>query len=821
MFRNYLMTALRNLARNRLYAAINLLGLSVGFAAALLIALFVHADFNYDTWIPNHEQVYEVSLIQADPGRPRKEMGTTDVFTAAHLQADFPEVEAARMEKSTGGLRHGDIEGYEDIAFADPQIFSVLPLPVFAGNLTTALSQPDSVVLTRRMARKYFGKDDVLGQTLEVDRQHTVQVSAILEDFPSNTHLNVEVFIAGRAPYSRMSRTELMEPWRAEGQWFVHTYVRLTPTGEIADLDGRLRAFQNRHFPNPNGQSNILVRFVSLREIHLTPAISSQKPTGSRETNYAILAIASLILLAASINFINLMTARASRRAVEVGVRKTSGAVRRHLTVQFIGETLMYVTIAMVLAGLVAAILLPQLGAFLQRDIGIGSWNWLLVAGGVGSAALALSILAGIYPALILSSFRPAVVLKSNLIRTSDSGRIRQALVVIQFAILIGLCLATGVIYHQSSYAMREGLRLKSNQILLVQGDLERVLSGRVAVSESFRNKVRDLPGVSGVAASLDTPINSGSSSMAVVGPDGNRTSLRFDIVEPGLFELYGLKPRAGRFFDPTRTFDAAPPAEDDKAISNVPIVINETAVRRLGFATPEAAIGQSVRWSRITDFKSFSSTKTLPSEIIGVVPDFGLDSVRREIEAAFFYVDPKAVLKFSVKLNGGSIPETLEAIDRLWNEGDSSRPIKRQFVTQLTQELYLDVTRQSQILTAFASVAIFIACIGLLGLASFAAESRTKEIGVRKAMGAKTGEILGLLIWHFVKPVLLANCIAWPVAYFTMRRWLEGFAYHIDLQPWMFVAASALALLIAILTVTGHALLVARAQPVTALRYE
>ncbi len=305
-----------------------------------------------------------------------------------------------------------------------------------------------------------------------------------------------------------------------------------------------------------------------------------------------------------------------------------------------------------------------------------------------------------------------------------------------------------------------------------------------------------------------------------MVGPDGNRTSLRFDIVEPGLFELYGLKPRAGRFFDSTRAGDAASPV-GDKGISNIPIVLNETAVRRLGFASPEAAIGQSVRWSRITDFKSFSSTQTLPSEIIGVVPDFGLDSIRREIEAAFFYVDPKAVLKFSVKLTGESIPETLEAIDRLWNEGDSSRPIKRQFVDQLTQELYLDVTRQSQILTAFASVAIFIACIGLLGLAAFAAESRTKEIGVRKAMGANTGEILGLLIWQFVKPVLLANCIAWPVAYFTMRRWLEGFAYHIDLQPWMFVAASALALLIAILTVTGHALLVARAQPVTALRYE
>jgi len=818
MIRNYLLTALRNLARNRLYAAINMMGLSVGFAAALLIVLFVHDDFNYDTWIPNHEQVYEVNLIVTEPGRQRNELGTTNVFTAAHLQTAFPEVEAARMEKSTMGLRHGDIEGYEAIAFADPQIFSVLPLPFFAGNVTTALSRPDSVVMTRRMARKYFGKDDALGQTLEVDRQHAVQVSAILEDLPSNTHLNVEVFIAGSAPYSRMARTEVMEPERAEGQTFVYTYVRLMPNAKIADIEARIPEFQNRHFPNPNGQSNTLVRFVPLREIHLTPAVISQKPTGSRETNYAILAIAGLILIAASINFVNLMTARASRRAVEVGVRKAAGAVRHHLAVQFIGETLIYVTLAMLLAGLASAILLPRLGAFLQRDIGLGPWNWLFVVGGMGGAALSLSIFAGLYPALILSSFRPAVVLKSNLIRTSGSARIRQALVVIQFAILTGLCLATGVIYHQSSYAIREGLRLKSDQIILVQGDLERVLVGREAVSESFRNKVRDLPGVSGVAASLDTPINSGSSNMAVMGPDGTRRSLRFDIVEPGLFELYGLKPRAGRFFDSTRAADAASSAE---GISNVPIVLNETAVRRLGFASPEAAIGQSVRWSRITDFKSFSFTQVLPSEIIGVVPDFGLDSVRREIEAAFFYVDPKAALKFSVKLNGERIPETLEAIDRLWNAGDSSRPIKRQFVDQLTQEQYLDVTRQSQILTAFASVAIFIACIGLLGLAAFAAESRTKEIGVRKAMGANTGEILGLLIWQFVKPVLLANCISWPVAYLAMQRWLEGFAYHIDLRPWMFLAASALALLIAILTVIGHALLVARAQPVAALRYE
>ena len=288
-------------------------------------------------------------------------------------------------------------------------------------------------------------------------------------------------------------------------------------------------------------------------------------------------------------------------------------------------------------------------------------------------------------------------------------------------------------------------------------------------------------------------------------------------IVEPGFLELYGLQPVAGRFLERDRRADMLAVGEDTR---NPPIVINETAVRKLGFASPADAVGQFVSWVRVLDYSGRMGER-LPSEIIGVAPDFALRSVRQEVEPTFFFANPGWFSNASVSLEGATIPETLAAMDRAWQETGAARPINRVFLDQRMQQLYADITRASAMLAVFAGITILISCFGLLGLSALVAERRTKEIGIRKAMGASKGDLLRLLLWEFTKPVLWANAIAWPLTYFIVSRWLEGFAYHISPSPWMFLAASGLALLIAVLTVIGHTLLVARAQPVTALRYE
>jgi len=819
MFRNYLVTALRNLARNRLYALINIVGLSVGLSAVLLIALFVRDDFNYDTWIPGHERVYHVNFGFALNDSEIRESGATTILLAAELLTEFPNIQTvARMEPRVAtGVRSGNLEANESIAFADPTFFAVLPMPAFRGDLATALVPPDGLVLTRRIARKYFGTDEALGQTLEINREHTVRVTAVLEDMPSNTHLSREIFISSRASYSGIADAEAQPPDRVRNQSFSDTYIRLVPGARISAVDAGMPVFMKRFYP---GNERTFFRFVPLKEVHLTAGIWGQKPPGNRQTDYALLAVASLILLGASINFINLMVARASRRATEVGVRKTAGALRLHLAIQFIGETGIYVSAALAIGTILAASLLPSFSGFLERDIGMEFKNWFLLVGSVAATAAILSALAGSYPAFVLSSFRPAVVLKANTAQGSETGRVRQWLVIMQFAILIGLTLATAVIYRQSDYAVREGLRLQSEQILMVRGDETALMKGKEPVPERFRNLIRGIPGVSAAAASLMSPSTDGSSTSGVSTTDGRKVGLRFDVVEPGFFELYGLTPRAGRFFDASRASDDAAQYSDSNS-TNVPIVINETAVQVLGFASPEAAVGQTLSWERRSDWATRADTNRLPSEIIGVVPDFVMDSIRRQIDPAFFYVDKRVFFRLSVKLSGQNIPEALTAIDRAWLDAGGTRPAQRQFVSQVTQELYLDITRQSQVLAAFTGVAIFIACLGLLGLAAFAAETRTREIGIRKAMGANTIDLLRLLTWQFTKPVLWANVIAWPVGYIAMRRWLDGFAYHIDLSPWIFLAASLAAVGIAVLTVMGQVLLVARAQPVKALRHE
>ncbi len=802
MLRNYLAAALRNLMRNRLYAAINILGLAVGFAAVLLIGLFVRHELTFDRFIPGHEDVYRVSMALTAPDAGSNATDDARLWISQQMKLDFAQIQSiARLANLFGNkqsLRHGSVEGVEErFYWADPNIFEVLPLPAIAGDLKTALDRPDGLVLTRRMARKYFGRDKPIGETLEIDRVTTMKVTAVLEDLPSNTHLNTELF--GSAVSRSSGQGSVFFANRA------YTYLRLKPGASADELRSALPDFVDRNSPKPasgKASDTFSIPLVAISDIHLHPAGAfAMTPAGEPRTIRAIAAVGALILILASINFVNLMTARASRRAVEVGVRKACGARRRDLVLQFIGESVIYAALGMVLAMGIVELLLPRLNAFLDRSIAFEYWHPPLI-GAIFALVLVIGTLAGTYPALVLSAFRPASVLKGGGALPAGSGKVRQLLVVLQFSMLIGLILATAILYRQTAFGLQQGLRFDKDQLLAI------TTPPPECEQTSFRTAVESLPGVLGTACSMAFLEDFGTGRY--IAPDGREVTLQTGLVGAGLFELLGLKPVAGRFFLRDREADAIPGPRVQKADGVYAVVVNEAAVRLLGFKSPAEAIGKT--------FGLLTGQRRL---IIGVVPDFSRDTVREAIAPTYFENSAGWFMRLNVKLRGNAVPETLGEIDRLWKREAHVRPIVRRFYDDYVQNLYAGLTRQSAIFTAFAAVALFIAGLGLFGLAGFTLERRTKEIGIRKAMGAESADVTKLLLWQFAKPVLWANLIAWPVAGFVMNRWLQGFAYHIDLEPWLFVAAAAVALLVAMLTVSTHSILVARARPVTALRYE
>ena len=799
MLRNYLAAALRNLARNRLYAAINVAGLSIGFAAVLLIGLFVRHETTFDRFIPGYERIYRISSAVNFAGNGSTAQEDVRDSIPVEMKNDFPQIQSiARIRRPFQGVsvRHGDVEAIEQrFYFADPNFFEVMPLPAHAGDLKTALDRPDGLVITRKMARLYFGSDNPIGETLEVERQRTLTVTAVLEDLPSNTHLNTEMIASNK-------RKGGADPGPGPR---TYAYLRLKPGVSADEMRRLLVDFVDRHSPQPpTGKASdaFSIPLVPVGEIHLRPpGTFTMTPAGEPRTIRAIAVTGALILLLAIINFVNLKTARAARRAVEVGVRKVCGARRADLMVQFMGESLIYATFAMLVAmALVELLLLPRLNALLDRSIVFDYWQLPMLVS-ILALVLLVGTLAGVYPALVLSAFRPAAVLKGSGAPVPGSGKVRQMLVVVQFAILIGLMLATAIVYRQTAFGLQQGLRFDKDQLLAVAtGHCEKT---------SFRTAVENLPGVRGSACSTDILNNFGAGQF--FGPDGREVPLQFSQVGAGMFELLGLEPVAGRFFVRDRPDDAAPGRRPYPPGVVYRAVINQAASRLLGFASPAEAIG-----------KTFSVPAGERHEIIGVVPDFSRDTVRSSIEPMFYENSPEIFSQLNVKLHGASVPETLRAIDGLWNrQAGSSRPIDRRFFDEYVQDLYSGLIRQSAIFTGFSTVALLLAGLGLFGLAGFTVERRTKEIGIRKAMGAEAVDVTRLLLWQFAKPVLWANLIAWPVGGYIMYRWLLGFAYRIDLEPWLFVLASVVALLIAMLTVSTHSLLVARANPVAALRYE
>jgi putative ABC transport system permease protein len=805
MWRNYLSAAIRNLFRSRAYASINILGLAIGFTAAILIGLFVRDELSYDRMWPNAERIYRLSMDIKGPATTS--LGNTDGRFAEAIELDFPEVEfATRLKPGSGYMKYQNVTVWADFRRADADFFAMFPPRVLAGNPDDALKRPDTLVITRRFARRLFGRENVVGLPVELQLlgTRTLHIGAVIEDLPSNTHFSYEVIASSVG--------------QPEDRNNALTYVRLRPGTDVNKLRAALPAFARRHLSELIGGEPawkiIDLKLTALPDIHfLQPSITDMNAPSDRRTVDAFIIIGLLTLVVAAGNFVSMMTARAARRAVEVGVRKAVGATRRQIVTQFLGECVFYTSIALVIALIAVDLILPGLNGFLQRQIAFDYVRDPSLGLLVMAIWLLVALAASAYPAAVLSMFRPVTVLKGALSLPGGPGRFRNAVVVLQFGVLIALIVSTLTIHRQTRFAIEEQLRVPGDQVFVMRAPCALM---------AFQDVARRIPGVRSAACASDEALGRDLGAAHFTLPNGAGINMNGGAADRDFFSTFGVAPLAGRLLDDQHGEDNI--LRKAGTVTNPSIVVNESGARALGYANPADAVGKSPYWSRtgvLADGK-YGRTPPQQSQIVGVVPDFTVGTIRNLIQPTAYYIDPQTSYVLALKLEGGKIPETMRAIEAAWKQAASGRPmVGGQFLSQMLNEQYADIQRQTKLFAAFCAVAITVAALGLLGLAIFTAERRTREIGVRKCMGASRLDILRFIGWQFARPVLIANFVAWPVAWFFMSRWLQGFAYHVDLGALAFLLASALALGIALVTVTGHALMVSRARPAEALRYE
>jgi putative ABC transport system permease protein len=802
MIRHIIIAGLRNIAANKLLSAIAIFGLSVGIAIAIMAGLLVRNQLTYEHFIPGHERTYTGISSLMLPDRPPiyNEVSHRDV--AALLRLNTPEIAAATRlmaakigPNGRGGviLKRDDVTGAEQIYWAEPNLAEVLPLPVWRGNLKTALQRPDGIVLDRRTAQKYFGSEEVVGRTILLDG-YPMTVRAVIEDLPAmGTELVSGIFASSLAPFSAFARDRAAPP--TAFLLSVQTYLRLRPGADIAAVKAKVPALIERLSAGvPRAAGQRLPVAMELRRIDQVNLHEGLHP-GARNRLTVTALIGLLILFISTVNFVNFLTARAVRRAREVGVRKACGAQRGILVAQFLGEATLTVAFSTALALALSDTLLPMLNAFLETGAVLDYWTSLPLGVTLLLGIGLLGLLAGAWPALVLSVFRPVQALKGTVLQPEGAGMVRGILTGAQFAILVVLVIAAIVVWQQRNYATREALR----------ADIANVVMVRDACKPAFRAELRKLPGVDAVSCSSRSFLD-GTMKSELIGRQGPIV-VDHVRVDPGIFALYGFTPLAGSL--------ASASLEGDESDSRG-VILNREAARQLGFASPQAAVGQSL--------PPGLGSKAPPTRVIAVVPDFTFVSVEERLHPAAYFPGLSNTERgnlVSIRLRPGDPAPTLAAIDRLWIATGNEGPISRFFLENYMQEQYRNLMRQAQLLTGFSALGVLLACLGLVGLSIAAAERRIKEIGIRKAMGATTPQVVGLLLWQSSLPVLLANLVAWPVAFWLMQRWLAGFAYHVDLQWWVFPAASGAALLLALLTVAAQVMQTARQKPVLALRYE
>lgn len=807
MFKNYFRIAFRNLLKNKGFSALNIMGLAIGIGTCLLITLYVLDELSFDKFNEKHNRIYRVNVDLKFGGAEQK-FAVNCAPLAFTMVKNYPQIENAVRFRNYGPsvVKKGNQNIKEEkVIFTDSTLFDVFTIPMLAGNPTKALTEPNSVVVSESIAKKYFGKTDVVGKQLLFDNKKLYAITGVIKDIPENSHFHFDFFISLAS-----------DPYSKEDNWLsfnFNTYLLLRagadPKTIQAKLDEAIKKYmwpqaQNIMHVSPGefrqSGNYINLNLTPLTDIHLhSDRIAELSPNSSIQTVYIFSAIALFILLIACVNFMNLSTARSANRAKEVGVRKVLGTGRSNLIKQFLTESVVMSLIAFTIALLISLLFLPLFNRLASKQFTLSPFEHPVLLPALLLFAIVVGLLAGSYPAFYLSAFKPIEVLKGKLGAGFKRSYFRSSLVVFQFFISIFLIIGTIVIHRQLSYIQNKKLGFNKEQVLTIKNTY--VLENKV---EAFRDEVLKQPGVISATVSGYLPVPSSRSDNPFF-PEGeidNKKAVAMQnwSIDYDYINTLGMEIMKGRNFSKEFVTDSDA------------VIINESAARLFGYQNP---VGKKI--SKLLDVHA---TGVKNYTIIGVVKNFHYQSLRENIGALCMLLE-RSTDAVSFKLSSNNITNSVKNIEAIWKKIAPGEVFQYSFLNDDFNAMYASEQRTGNIFIVFAILAILIACLGLLGLATYAAEQRTKEIGIRKVLGASVSNIAGMLSKDFLKLVIIAAFISFPIAWWAMNKWLEAFAYRIDISWWMFAVAGFVAILIAFLTVSLQAIKAAIANPVKSLRTE
>jgi putative ABC transport system permease protein len=796
MLKNYLKVTLRTLLKNKGFSFINLSGLAIGISTCVLIALYVLDELSYDRFHVNAHRIYRLTELLHLPKEVRPQTVTSPPMAPA-LQRNFPEVlKAVRLNPSSRVLAYEDRKFFDTkIWYADSTLFDIFTFPMIKGNPSKALANPYSVVLTENAAKRYFGDVDPMGKIMALSDTLTLTVTGVIKNIPSNSHLKFDVILS-RTTINASSNNE------SEDNWFnnsYYTYLLLPEGYNHKDLEAKFPEFVSKEMEKEKKKSGLWYDFVlqPLPDIHLKVTTPYDiGPNGNIKYVYTFSTVALLVLLIACANYINLSTARAMNRAKELGMRKVIGAKRNQLIVQLLGESLLLTFVAFILALAIVTSALPFFNTLTNKELNVGYLlkpEVILVVTGI---FFFIGVLAGGYPAIVMSVISPIKALKSYVKQGKESNTLRRVLVVFQFTMSIILIAGTILIFRQMNFIRNQNLGLQKEQT--VQVELPGTVQSKYAFIKEELSKVRGVE----VATVTDFSFKYGISNIALLPEGANENEITSEAVisvDHDFIPAFHIELLAGRNF--SKDF----PTDEKEGF-----IINEAAVKHFNWGTPEKAIGKKLDWGL-----------GKKGQVVGVVKNFNFYSLHDAIPPLIIHIHPDYYSFITLKIKGQNIEETIGKIEDKWRALDMGRPFEYSFLDQDFEKLYKAEQQTQAIIGWLASLAIFIACLGLFGLAAFTAEQRTKEIGVRKVLGANVVSVAGLLSKDFLRPVLIAIVLALPVAWYAANQWLSGFAYRTELSWWIFAIAGGVSILIALFTVSFQSIKAALANPIDSLRSE
>ena len=824
MLNNFFVTAYRHFLRRKQYSLLSILVMVIGLTTALLTFLYARYEYSYENWLPDADNIYRVDTNYHFPGAAPISTAFTGRPAGPALQQFFPEVAEFTRATQFASTINRDGEIFNDpVDFVDPNYLEFFDFQMVSGNRDTVLDDVNSMIISESMAEKYFGDEAAVGKVLTVSSIRDYKIVGVFKDLPDNTHLLIEmVVLYDESMFSPFfPDTSVMENWNLTT---MQTYFKLIPGADIGQVRDRIDEFTRSNYKHPSpvrAQMNPLdfvhYTVLPITGIHLHSENTFEiKPSGSIEAVLGLVAIAFLILVAVVVNYVNLATALSSLRAKEISLRKTMGAHNGQIRLQFFAEALMLAMIAMLCSLVAVQALLPWFSEFLNLKAGtLKVFTDPVAISAVFVISLLLGLISGAYPAFYLARIKPVDALSSNRSGEQTTSKSRALLVTLQFSVSVGLLIAILVVTRQIEFVTSMDIGVNTDDISVVRMPSREAGQSIPTLLQEFKN----IPGVINTSASSQVPTDGFVISSAIDIPgrgDEDALSAWYASANEGFFETYGIEILSGRGFSEDFPIDrrAGVPADDPDMEGTV--LANETAVRFLGFDNNDDALGFRFRMNA-----SVNHSNHWWVTVVGVVPDFQFGSAYDQIQPTFFTQTEDAYFSISVKSTTESFEAVQTEIANIWKQVLPDANLTINPMSELIENQYDAVSRQSASLKFLAMVAIIIACLGIFGMASFMVERRTQEIGMRKVLGARVSQIVTLLLTQFSKPVVLANLVAWPVAWYLMRDWLNGFNYRIDLTAMPFMLAGLISLMVAWLIVSTHAIRAARSNPVHALRYE